>query len=80
MAQENWNDHRDAAAAQGAAERERRRQGVRGDHWSRWFSRSRLGRNVFYCRIEWLQGVLVAEGWPHAGFSMSEGMSYTFCP
>jgi len=67
--QEQW----DAQVAAIEARIEAERQEMRGDLWSRWFARSRLGRNVFYSRIDWLRGDLIGEGWPDDGVSMMMG-------
>lgn len=67
--QERWETRRAAIVARIDGERE----GMRGDRWSRWFSRSKLGGNVFYARIDWLRGDLIAEGWPDDGSLMVMG-------
>ncbi|MFH1330982.1 MAG: hypothetical protein ABIJ48_10080 [Actinomycetota bacterium] len=40
-------------------------EAVRGDHWSKNFSRSDLGANVFACRLEWLGDFLNLQGFAH---------------
>jgi len=67
--EEEW----DARVAEQIARIEKEREGMRGDRWSMWFSRSRLGRNVFYCRITWLRGTLIGEGFPDDGSLMVMG-------
>lgn len=72
-AHERWCERVDAAAEQRAIRIAEQREGMRGDRWSKWFSRSKLGSNVFYTRIDWLRGELIGEGWPDDGQSMMMG-------
>jgi len=67
--EEEW----DARVAEQIARIEKEREGMRGGRLSMWFSRSRLGRNVFYCRITWLRGTLIGEGFPDDGSLMVMG-------
>ena len=72
-AHERWCERVDAATEQRAIRIEEERIGMRGEHWSKWFSRSKLGCDVFFTRIDWLRGYLIGEGWPDDGQSMIMG-------
>ena len=73
---ERWAERFDSAAEARLIAIEEQREAMRGDRWSVWFSRSRLGCNVFYTRIDWLQGELIGQGFPDDGASMIMGPTH----
>ncbi len=52
------------------------REAMVGDRWSEHFGRSRLGRNVFFCRVAWLHKILLGEGYPDDYASMMMGPAH----
>lgn len=73
---ERWAEQFDARVEARSERITAEREEMRGDRWSRWFGRSRLGRNVFSCRVSWLQGDLRREGWPEDARSMLMGPTH----